>query len=66
MFVPGQVASKRAEEMATHKTYTQMVTADNGKEFAIYVTIGQSLEASVIFPIPVAPGSVGAMRMPMS
>ena len=56
----GNVDSKQAEEVASktigllspHKEYTETITADNGKEFAHHITIGQALDASVYFAHP--------------
>ena len=56
----GKVASKQAEEVAEttielltpHKAHTETITADNGKEFAHHVRIGQTVEAAVYFAHP--------------
>ena len=56
----GKVASKQAEEVAEttielltpDKAHTETITADNGKEFAHHVRIGQTVEAAVYFAHP--------------
>ena len=55
-----KVASKQAEAVAEttiglltpHKAHTETITADNGKEFAHHVRIGQTVEAAVYFAHP--------------
>ena len=55
-----KVASKQAEAVAEttigllkpHKAHTETITADNGKEFAHHVWIGQTVEAAVYFAHP--------------
>ena len=47
-----EVAAKTIELLAPYKTFTETITADNGKEFADHKAISQALDTAVYFAHP--------------